>query len=101
MDIRQPEMASLELVRQPFVIAAEAVKNGGLQIGDMDRVGNYIVAIIIGLADTDAGLYTAAGGPHRKTTRMVIAPVIGLRELALAVDGAAEFPAPDDQRVIE
>ncbi len=32
---------------------------------------------------------------------MMIAAVIVGGELALAVDGAAEFAAPDDQRVVE
>src|SRR5215813_1870057 len=32
---------------------------------------------------------------------MMIAPVIGFGQLALAINRAAEFPAPDDQRVFE
>ena len=32
---------------------------------------------------------------------MVVAAVVGLRQLALAIDRAAEFAAPDDQRFIE
>ena len=32
---------------------------------------------------------------------MMIAAVIGLGQLALAINRAAEFPAPDDQRVVE
>ena len=32
---------------------------------------------------------------------MMVAAVVGRGELALAVDGAAEFAPPDDQRVVE
>ena len=32
---------------------------------------------------------------------MMVAAVVGRRQLALRVDGAAEFAAPDDQRVVE
>ena len=32
---------------------------------------------------------------------MMVAPVIFLRELALAVNRAAKFTAPDDERVVE
>jgi len=32
---------------------------------------------------------------------MVVAAVIGVGEMALAVDGASEFAAPDDQRVVQ
>ena len=37
----------------------------------------------------------------REAARMMVAAVILRREIALAVDGAAEFAAPDDQRVVE
>ena len=36
--IRQPELAALELVRQPHVIDAQAVQNRGLQIVHVDRI---------------------------------------------------------------
>ncbi len=32
---------------------------------------------------------------------MVVAAVVGVRQLALAVNGAAEFAAPDHQRIVQ
>src|SRR5215510_16061770 len=72
-----------------------------LQVEDADRVRDDVVAVIVGLADRDTLLYAAAGDPHREIARVMIAPVIGLGQLALAIDRAPEFPAPDDQRVVE
>ena len=36
-----------------------------------------------------------------KAARMMVAAIIGRREAALAVNGAAEFAAPDHQRVVQ
>ena len=37
----------------------------------------------------------------RETARMMVAAVIGRRQLALRIVGAAELAAPDDERVVE
>ena len=94
-------MAALELVRQLLVVDAQAVQNRGLQIVDVHRIRDDVVAEVVGLAVRDAGLDAAAGHPHGEAARMMIAAVVVVRQLALAVDGAAEFAAPDDQRVVE
>ncbi len=47
------------------------------------------------------GLDAAAGQPDGEAAGMMVAAVVGGRQLALAVDGPAEFAAPDDQRVVE
>src|SRR4029077_19084634 len=46
------------------------------------------------------GLDAAAGHPDRKRTWMVIAAVIVGRQLALRVDGPAEFARPNDECVV-
>jgi hypothetical protein len=38
MDVRKPEVAALVFVRQLEVVHSETVKNGGLQIVDVDRI---------------------------------------------------------------
>ena len=45
-------MAALEFEGQPLVVDAQAVQNGGLQIVDVDRVGDDVVAEVVGLAVT-------------------------------------------------
>src|SRR5215471_9580106 len=77
------------------------MKHRRLQVEDADRLRDDVVAVIVGLADRYALLDASAGDPHREIARVMIAPVIGLGQLALAIDRAPEFPAPDDQRVVE
>src|SRR5260370_34399684 len=101
MYICQPEMASLELIRQSLVIYSQTVENCRLQVVHVDGIGHDVVAIIVCLADAHAALDAATGGQHCKAARMVIAAVIRLCERALAVDSPPEFPAPDHQRVVE
>src|SRR5215475_13366597 len=77
------------------------MKHRRLEVENANRVRDDVVAVIVGLADRNALLDAAAGDPHREIARMMIAPVIGLGQLALAINRAPEFPAPDDQRVVE
>ena len=60
-----------------------------------------VVAEVVGFAERHARLDAAAGQPDGEAARMMVAAVVGRRELALAVDRAAEFAAPDDQRVVQ
>src|ERR1700704_5832237 len=95
VDIRQPEMPSLELERQFGVVDTQAVQNGRMQVMHVDRILGYVVAVIVSLAVGNAGLDATACHPDREATRMVIAPVIVGCQLSLRVDSPPEFPAPD------
>ena len=101
MNIGQPEIPALELVRQPRVIDAQAVQHRGVQIVHVDRVARDVVAEVVGLAVAHARLDAAAGQPDGEAARMMIAAVVVCRQLALAIDRAAELAAPDDQRVVQ
>ena len=57
--------------------------------------------MVVGLAEGHAGLDAAAGQPHGEAARMMVAAVVVGRQLALAVDRAAELAAPHHQRVVE
>ncbi len=50
-NVGQPEMAALEFVGQPLVVDAQAMQDGRLQIVDVHRVGDHVVAVVVGLAD--------------------------------------------------
>src|SRR5437868_1158711 len=93
--VGQAEMAALELVGQLEMVDAQAAKNRGLKVMHMDGIGDHVVAVIVRLAIGETLLHAAAGHPHREASRMVVAAVICLRQPALAVNGAAEFSAPD------
>ena len=94
-------MTALILEGQPFMVDPQAVQDGGLQVVDVNRVLNDVVAIIVCLANGDTGLKTPTGGPHGKATRMVIATIVGCSQLALAVNRSAELPSPNDQGILQ
>ena len=70
---------------------------------DVDAVGGIgeVVAEFIGFAPGHAWFHASAGHEDGEAARVVIAAVIVLGQGALRVGGASEFPAPDDQGIIE
>src|SRR5262245_4504441 len=73
----------------------------GVEVVDVHRILDDVVTVVVGGAVRDARLEPAPRRPERKTTAMMIAAVIGCRQRALAVHGAAELASPDDERVVE
>src|SRR5207302_11159581 len=49
----------------------------------------------------NSGFGATASHPNRKATRMMVAAIVVFREATLAVNGAAEFAAPEYERVVE
>src|SRR6185369_18019597 len=88
--IGQAKMAALKFEGQTFMIDAEQVQNRRLQIENADRVGDGVVAEIIRLAHHQSAFRAAARQPHHEIARVMIAPVIALRQLALTIDRAPE-----------
>src|SRR5205823_4674017 len=72
-DVGEPEVAALEPVRQLGVVDPQAVQHGGVQVVDVDGVLDDVVPEVVGLAVGDAGLDAAAGQPHGKAARVVVA----------------------------
>src|SRR6266481_9735599 len=101
MDVREAEVAALEAVGELLVINAHAVQDGRVQIVDVDRIFDDIVTVVVGLAEAETGLDSAAGHPDRITAAMVIAAIVIFFNFSLAIDGAAKFAAPDDQGVFK
>src|SRR5665213_4181381 len=83
------------------MVDAEAVQDRGVERVDVDRILHDVVAEVVGLAIDHARLDAAAGHPDREAARVMIAAIILARQRALTVDRAAEFAAPDDERLIE
>src|SRR5947199_6381567 len=83
------------------MVDSQAMQDRGLQVVDVDRVFNNVIAIIIRLSEGDAFLDATARHPDAEAARVMIAPVVGVRQFALAVNGSAELAAPDHQRVVE
>ena len=76
--------------------------DGGLQVVDVDLVLHAGEAHLVGLAELEAALHAAAGHHDREAVGIVVAPEdLALGRAALAERRAAEFAAPDDERVLE
>src|SRR5438552_13135725 len=99
--VSQPVVSSLEFVGEPFMIDAEEVENGRLQVMDVDGIFYDVVAEFVSRAINYAGLYARPCHPKGETARVVVAAIIGGGQFSLRVIGAAKFAAPDDQRLIE
>mgnify|MGYP001287005582 CR=1 FL=1 len=61
-----------------FVVQAEAVEDGGLEVVYVDGVAGDVVAQLVCRADDVSRLYAPAGQPHGKRKRMMIAAGVGL-----------------------
>ena len=97
MHVGQAKVAALETVGQLRVIEPEQVEDRRVEIMDMDGVRAGVEAEVIGFAEGQAGFYAASGQPHGEGVRVMVASVVA----ALHHRGAAEFAAPDDERVVE
>ena len=83
MHVGQAEVAALEFVGQAFVVDAHLVQDRRLQVVDVDGVFHGVHAEFVALAVSEAGLHAAAGHPGGEAARMMVAPVIVRRQLAL------------------
>ena len=97
MNIRETEVTSLEPIRQLGMFEAEKVQQGRVQIVDMDLVPSGIKTEFIRLAEGEPGFYSATGEPHGEAIGVMIAAIVA----SLHHGGASEFPAPDDQGILE
>lgn len=103
MDISQAVMPTLEEVGQPFMINAHEMKDGGVQVMNVNTalvLIDDVVAEVIGLSVSEAALDPASGHPNRKTAWVMIATIVGGCS-TLPVNGSAEFAAPNHQCVVK
>ena len=61
----QPEIAAGMAVGELFVVEAEQMQDGRLQIVDMHRILHHLVTQVVGRAEGDARFHAAAGQPDR------------------------------------
>ena len=101
MHIGQAKIATLVPECQSLVVDTQAVQNGGIEIVDMDRVLQHVVAEIVRLAMHDSRFDAAACHPLCVTARMVIAAVVRFCEAALAINRASKLATPNDERVVQ
>ena len=63
-NVRQTEVAALELEGELFVVKTKQMKNGGLDVVNWHHVVNGAEAELVGLTDRLPGFDAAAGKPH-------------------------------------
>ena len=97
VDVGEAKVPTLEAGGELGVIEAELVKDGGVEVVNVDLVLDGIEAEFIGLAVVDSALNSTACHPHRKGVGVVVATVVS----TLNHGGAAKFSAEDDEGVIE
>ena len=83
--------------RKSLVINTHQMQDSGIQIANMHRILNDVVAKIIRLA----AAYAAAGEPHAVAFWMMVAPIFFSLECPLAVNRAPELTAPNEQRIVQ
>ena len=93
--IGEAEIAATVAIREPFVVEAEEVQHGGVEVVDVDLAIDALGAVVIAFAVTVAGLHATAGHPNREGA-VVMVPTV-----TLGRRGAAELGAKDDECVIE
>ena len=102
MNVGKPEIAALKPVGEPLVVNAKQVKDRRLEVMDVNRISDDVHAEIVSFAMSDARLYPAASQPGGEGVRMMIpSPALAIIEVPLDERGAAEFAAPDHERIVK
>ena len=86
---------------EAFVVNPKLMQHGGLEIANVDRILDDVVAEVVGFTVADTALDAAACHPRCKAARVVISPVIVPVLDPLSERGAAEFSSEYDQRIME
>src|SRR5579884_1918885 len=94
-------MSSLVFVGQFRVIDAEAMQNSGLQIVNVNGILDNVIAVVVGLAVRNPRFNPAAGQPHCKATRMMVAAIVIGCQTPLAIYSPSELAAPDYEGIVQ
>ena len=87
------------------MIEAEEVEHGGVEVVEVDFALHSAVAVVVGVAVTDAAFYAATSHPGGEAEGIVTASVALLGGFAigevLLIRRAAEFATPNDERIFK
>src|SRR5210317_1173929 len=101
MNISEPEISPLVFECQSFMVNTKQVQDCCMKIVNMHASLGDTVGIVIRLAVGHARLDSATGKPDREISRMMIPSKIGSVEFSLTIIGAAKFPTPDHEGILE
>ena len=97
MDVGEAEVSALGAVGEFFVVEAEEVEDGGVEVVDVDFVFDGVEAEFVGFSVGEAAFDAASGEDHGEGVGVVVSAVVA----ELVHGGAAEFAAPDDEGFVE
>ena len=97
----EPDIQTPKLVRHLFVVDAQTMQERGVQVANVDRVLDDVVAEVVCGAVLHPAFDAAAREPNREAAPMMVAPHAGISEFALTEDRAPEFCCEDDESVVE
>ena len=103
VDISQAEVASGVAIGELFVLNAKLVKDGGVEVVDVDSVFDGVYAELIGGAIHEAAFYASSSHEHGKAS-MVVVPTglfLVLIFAELGVRSPTKFTAPDYEGFVE
>jgi hypothetical protein len=101
VDVGQAVVAALEFVGELMMVDSQAVQDCGVEVVDVDRVADDIVAVVVGFAVGDSATDASSGHPHREAAWVMVSTVVGGGEISLAVDRSTKLATPDDESVVE
>ena len=94
--VGEPEVAAGVAVGEAFVVQAEEMEYGGVEVVNADGVFDGVVAKVIGGPVHRARLHAAAGEPEGETLGVMTSAVLVLHFWC-----ATKLSAPDDQGVFQ
>src|SRR5262249_33627441 len=97
--VGETKIAALVVEGQLLVVDSQEVEHGCVQVVDLNRILDDVVAEVIGLAVGDPRLGPAACHPHGEIAGVMIA-ARGGGDTALGKDRAAELAFPGNQGVV-
>ena len=95
-DVGEAEIAAGGVEREPTVIEAEQVENGGVEIVHVHGILDGGVAEFVGLAEGKPVAHAATGEPNSEALGIMVAAVGALGEWS-----AAELTSPPNKRILE
>ena len=102
VDVGESEIPSLEAISKSLVIEPQQMKDRGLQIVDMYRVGGDVESKIVGGAVGEPRLHAAAGHPDGERLRMMVAAQASTQGgVVLDHRRSTKLAAPDHQRIVQ
>lgn len=93
VNVGEPLVAALVKIRQLLMVQTKKAQNGRVDVVCIDSHFRGLHAEVVGCSYDLPALDASASHPHRETVRMMIPPVLPLRE-----GRSAELATPDDQR---